>query len=95
MPENKKYYVTMTDKFMSGWGKAKGKINKLVFECSSYSEACIVEDNAKNRTDQKNINICTKKPYYNKDRYYVQYVTKEQYTSWYEKDYFRNQNKNN
>ena len=26
-----KYYVTMTDSFMSGWGYAKNKINKLVF----------------------------------------------------------------
>ena len=23
-------YVTMTDKFMSGWGEAEGKINKYV-----------------------------------------------------------------
>jgi hypothetical protein len=29
MKEGKRmYYVTMTDKFMSGWGKADGKINK-------------------------------------------------------------------
>ena len=30
------YYVTMTDKFMSGWGKARGKINKLVFSLSQW-----------------------------------------------------------
>jgi len=26
----KKWYVTMTDKFMSGWGEARGKTNKFL-----------------------------------------------------------------
>ena len=34
-----KYWVTMTDRFMSGWGLAKGLKNKLVFECESLAEA--------------------------------------------------------
>ena len=34
MRDTKKLYVTMTDKFMSGWGLADNKINKLVFEDS-------------------------------------------------------------
>ena len=91
MPENKKYYVTMTDMFMSGWGMAKNKINKLVFICDSYSEACIVESNAKCRPEMKYVNICSKKPYYNSNRYFAQYNDKEEYSSWYIKDYFRNQ----
>jgi hypothetical protein len=85
-----KYWVTMTDKFMSGWGHATNKINKLVFECETLQEAFIVEQNAKNRTNQKNINICGKKPYYNKDHYFTQIKNKEIYPSWYEKDYFKN-----
>jgi len=32
-------YVTMTDKFMSGWGMAEGKTNKLVLECKNLHEA--------------------------------------------------------
>jgi hypothetical protein len=83
------YYVTMTDKFMSGWGEAKGKINKLVFVCKSYEEAKVVEDNARNRTDQKYINICTKKPYYNKDRYCTQFKDDGDYNAWYVPNYFR------
>lgn len=82
------YYVTMTDKFMSGWGSAKGKINKLVFVCETMAEAKIVMDNAENRDDQKYINIVSKKPYYPSDRYYVQYKTKEEYPSWYVEGYF-------
>jgi len=84
------YYVTMTDKFMSGWGCARGKINKLVFECETLEEAEIVADNARNRTDQKYINICSRKPYYPSSRYYVQVKTKKDYPSWYKRGHFRN-----
>lgn len=83
------FYVTMTDTFMSGWGMAEGKKNKLVFICESLDEANIVAENARNRTDQSYINICTKKPYYNSKYYYTQYKTKDEYPKWYEKDYFK------
>jgi hypothetical protein len=52
---DKKYYVTMTDKFMSGWGQAAGKVNKLVIEASSYDEAAVVAANAKSRGEMKNV----------------------------------------
>ncbi|MCK5614025.1 hypothetical protein KAR91_69825 [Candidatus Pacearchaeota archaeon] len=82
-------YVAMTDRFMSGWGMAGGKINKLIFECKDLEEAEIVEDNARNRTDMIYINIRFKKPYYNPNRYYPQVKTKDTYNSWYVKDYFK------
>ena len=84
-----KYWVTMTDKFMSNWGRSENKINKLVFECENFNEAKIVSENAENRSDQKNINICSNKPYYNNKRYFTQIKNKEIYPSWYEKDYFK------
>lgn len=84
-----KVYVTMTDKFMSGWGYAENKINKLVFECESYAEAEIVYNNALNRTDQKYINMRSKKPYYNSDHYYTQYIDKTIYPNWYKPGYFK------
>ena len=83
------YYVTMTDKFMSGWGHAQKLTNKLIFECETYSEALIVEENARNRSDMNYINICARKPsYYRKNdqqvgNYYVQVKTKEEYPTWY------------
>lgn len=83
------FYVTMTDTFMSGWGMAKGKINKLIFECETYNEARIVAENAENRGDMKRINISRRKPYYNNVKYYAQVKTKEEYPRWYEKDYFK------
>jgi hypothetical protein len=83
------FYVTMTDKFMSGWGHAEGKINKLVFECETRQEAHIVADNAERRGDMKYININVNKPYYSSSRYYTQFKNKEEYPSWYKENYFQ------
>lgn len=65
------YYVTMTDKFMSGWGNADGKINKYVIECQSYLDAEIVQRNAYKRPEMKYINIKREKPYYSPKGYIV------------------------
>jgi hypothetical protein len=73
----------MTDPFMSGWGKAQGLINKLVFECDSYEEAVVVASNAESRGDMKHINITSNRPWYNPNRYYAQLRTKEDAPAWY------------
>lgn len=85
-----KYYVSMTDKFMSGWGMADNRTNKLVIECDSYEEALIVQDNAQHRTEMKYINICINKPYYNQEYYLTNYYSKNDgYESWFKKGYFQ------
>ena len=81
---SKQWYVTMTDKFMSGWGPARSKINKLVFICDSYDQACIVAANAEKRGVQKNINTTNRKPYYNQHTHYTQYKTVAEYPKWYD-----------
>lgn len=63
------YYVTMTDKFMSGWGCAEGRIAKFVVECETRQQAETIENNARKRDEMKYINITTKKPYYNSRKY--------------------------
>jgi hypothetical protein len=85
------FYVTMTDKHMSGWGMAAGRVNKLVFECGTYEEACIVAQNARNHGSQIYVNINGNKPYYSPNRYYVQYKDRNEYPSWYQPGYFRKQ----
>jgi len=86
-----KYYVTMTDSFMSGWGYAKNKINKLVFLCDSYEQAERVFNNAESRNEMKYINICIKYPYHlNNNKYYTQIKTIENSKNWYKKNYFNN-----
>ena len=83
-------YVTMTDKFMSGWGEADNKINKLVFICKDIKEALIIKDNAEHRKDQKHINICSNYPYhlFNNKRYYTQIKTVNDYSTWYKENFF-------
>lgn len=84
----KKVYVAMTDKALSGWGMARGKINKLIFECDSMEQAEIVEKNAKNRSDMIYVGIHLQKPRYTGSKYYVQEKTIEDYPSWYERNAF-------
>jgi len=78
-----KFYVTMSDKFLSGWGYADHKINKLVIECDTLSEAYVVYNNALKRSEMKYINIVSKKPYYNKDNYFTSYHSKADYSNWF------------
>jgi hypothetical protein len=59
-----KFWVTMTDKFMSGWGKAQGMTNKMIIECDNYKQAQQIEQAANRRSEMKYVNICSKKPYY-------------------------------
>ena len=80
-----KFYVTMTDKFMSGWGLAEDRINKLVLECDSPEEAERVKKYAQSRGEMKHVSIATKKPNYPMGKYYTQYLTKEDYPTWYKK----------
>ena len=59
-----KYYVTMTDKFMSGWGMAKDKTNKMIVVCDTWQQAEQIERAAHDRSEMKYINIRTTKPSY-------------------------------
>jgi hypothetical protein len=59
-----KTYVTMTDRFMSGWGLAQGKTNKLIIECDTAEQVHTIYRNANNRSEMKYVNICNKKPRY-------------------------------
>ena len=78
-------WVSMTDRFMSGWGHARNKINKLVIGCYKYSEAVIVAENAHNRDEMKYVNICLNKPRYPEHSHYVSEHEREQgdYESWF------------
>ena len=71
--ESEKIYVSMTDKFLSGWGLANNKIDKLVIICENFEQAETIKKNACIRGDMKNINICLNKPRYNLNRYIVSY----------------------
>ncbi len=58
------FYVTMTDKFMSGWGHSSGKINKFVVQCKTMSEAKTIALNARRRKEMKYVRIVYSMPKY-------------------------------
>lgn len=74
---DEKRFVIMTDKFMSGWGKAEGKINKYIIECESLEQAKIVEENAKHREEMKYIGIHKVNKYRDNRNYLVSLVKAE------------------
>lgn len=68
------YYVTMTDRFMSGWGLSDNRTNKLVIECDNLKDAYKIKDNAEKRPEMRYINIVSvKPPYYSPKKYYVNF----------------------
>lgn len=87
--ESVNYWVTMTDKFMSGWGGAEGKTSKYIVECETLEEAEIVEENAHNRDEMKYVNLCYKKPYYPPGKYHTAMVSKEEAPRWFTKGGFK------
>lgn len=84
-----KVWVTATDTFLSGWGKADGKIAKIVLECDGKEEAEIVMENMRNRSDMKYINYFYDRPTFYKGRYATEYKTKEDMPNWYIKGFFK------
>ena len=76
-------YVAMTDNAMSGWGEARGKINKLVLECKDLTEAEIVYSNVVGHPDMEKVKIEQGKPKYNDKEVYTSFKTIREYSSWY------------
>lgn len=77
------YYVCSTDTFMSGWGKAEGLINRLIFPCRDYDEALVVAQNATDRRDQKQVRINSQKPNVYKKKYW-QVKTRFDCPTWFQ-----------
>jgi len=61
------FYVTMTDKFMSGWGYAAGKTNKMIVACDTIAQAEQIQRAAQRRPEMRYVNIRTTKPRYGSD----------------------------
>ena len=67
------YFVSMTDKFMSGWGAAQKKVSKYVVECDTLDQAEHISNVARNqRNEMAYINITTKAPkFYPLRKYHI------------------------
>lgn len=69
-----RYFVTMTDAMLSGWGNADGKTAKRIVLCKTFRDAQIIVsglNNCKNRNGMRYINIACKFPKYSENRYTV------------------------
>ena len=77
------WYVLVTDTFMSGWGHATGKINRLIFPCDSKDEAEDVAEYARSRTDTSRVFVTTNKPRVDRPGYFWQLMTPDNAPAWY------------
>ena len=82
------FYVSMTDNFLSYWGKASGKIDKLVFICNTEEEANIVKFNARCYSSMSSIVVSNNKPVFPENNYYVTFKNKNDSPNWYIKNFF-------
>ena len=75
-------YVTMIDKFMSGWGMAEGKTNIYCIACPCIDSANIVAKNAAKRSDMTQIKIVYKAPRDTKAKLVTRKLFSELGTIW-------------
>ena len=73
----------MTDSFMSGWGRAEGLRNVLIFVCSTREEADHVAGYAEARSDMSDVRIHARKPKMRDRGFLYQVKTNDSYSSWY------------
>lgn len=64
-------YVSMTDKFMSDWGPAEGKLNKLVIRCQTMKQAKAVKAAARQREEMTQIRIDNRFPVFDREKVVV------------------------
>lgn len=66
------WFVTMTDKFLTGWGCAKGKIAKRIVVCQTHADAIVLKDRLANpKYKMTYVNVVKDFPYYNPSRYTI------------------------
>jgi hypothetical protein len=67
-------FVTMTDKFLSGWGCAENKIAKRVVICPNRQKAELIKDRLFNpKHMMKNVNVVYNLPNYSANKYTTSY----------------------
>lgn len=80
--ETKKIYVWATDKFLSGWGRAEGKIHKQVAVCENWQEAGKMLAGFTKDDSYKNVNWSYNKPYFTPSRYTCTFRPASNFTCW-------------
>ena len=80
--KNYKYYVTCTDKFMSGWGGCNNRTSKFIVACENYNQARKIQYNLDCEKNFIYVNIRTSKPHYNVLYYHSHFTTFSECTAY-------------
>ena len=79
------YYVSCTDKFLSGWGQAENKTSKFVVVCETLEQARQVERGMRQDSYLSYVRIGHDKPRFAPaSRYHVSYKTYAECTRFHE-----------
>jgi hypothetical protein len=71
------WFVTMTDKFLSGWGCAQNKIAKRVYICKDHQQAAELYSRIiarQPKCEMTHVNTTPRMPYYSPSKYFVSWV---------------------
>lgn len=80
-----KWYVSMNDSFMSGWGRAKGLTNRLVIVCENRDQALMIVRAAEKRQEMKYINVSLCKPR-ERSHWLISWKSFEEMSGWHDRD---------
>lgn len=77
------HYVTASDKFMSGWGRAENKTAKRIVVCKTWRQAQRMADAMKNNPHSymKYVNIRSSFPRYSDSSYICSFSTYEDFNN--------------
>lgn len=64
-------YVSMIDKFMSGWGPCEGKENVFLVECDTDDQADAIVAAGVRREEMRKVRVHQSKPHYSSSQYLV------------------------
>lgn len=67
--ETRKIYVWATDKFLSNWGCASGKIHKQIVICNGWNDAERIIRGMQSDTTFSYVNYGYRLPYFSPSRY--------------------------
>lgn len=76
------WYVTATDKFLSGWGLATGKKHKLIVECKDIQQALKVKSNMEKDRTLSYVNYTSTKPSYPASKYTTKWMKAKDAPLW-------------
>lgn len=77
------YYVVAIDTFMSGWGEARDRTNKVVLPCESRRVAEKVLEYARSRSEMRQAKIISRKPRFT-EHIAWSLLTRETAKAWFE-----------